>query len=242
MFGEIRNRHGEKIDYRFHPGAGGSKHVVLIGHGLTANLDRPFLAALAEGLAAAGIPALRFSFAGNGGSEGTFEEATLSKEVDDLGAVLDAVERAGFSTSYAGHSMGGAVGVLRASSDSRIRNLVSLAGMVRPKKFVETEFGTVTPDAGVMWDEPQFPLSRTFVNDLSGIDSVLPFVSRVSAPVLFVYGSDDDLIPIGDGLEVFSTANEPKDFIPLEGANHVFAGDVMPLMVKAVTLWLLPRL
>jgi len=75
MKSEIRNNEGEKLDYRFHaaPGSGGADSkspIVVIGHGVTANLDRPFIAGLAEGLAAAGVPALRFSFAGNGESEG----------------------------------------------------------------------------------------------------------------------------------------------------------------------------
>ena len=95
------------------------KNIVVLGHGVTGNKDRPFIVALAEGLAAAGIPALRFSFSGNGASEGRFTDSTISKEVDDLDAVLDAFERAIRSAMW-GHSMGGAVGVLRASGDSRI--------------------------------------------------------------------------------------------------------------------------
>ena len=39
----------------------------------------------------AGIPALRFSFSGNGGSEGRFEDSCITKEVEDLGAVIDAL-------------------------------------------------------------------------------------------------------------------------------------------------------
>ena len=89
MFGEIRNRHGEQLDYTFHEGERVSpKYIVVLGHGVTGNKDRPFVVALGEGLAAAGIPALRFSFSGNGGSEGKFTDSTISKEVEDLGAVL----------------------------------------------------------------------------------------------------------------------------------------------------------
>ena len=72
MFGTIRNPSGEVLDYTFHAGTAGSRHIAVLGHGVTGNKDRPFVVALAEGLAAAGIHALRFSFAGNGASEGRF--------------------------------------------------------------------------------------------------------------------------------------------------------------------------
>ena len=91
MFGDIANSEGERLDYSFHEGSAGSRDVVVIGHGVTGNKDRPFVIALAEGLAAAGINALRFSFAGNGDSGGRFVDATISKEVEDLGSVMDAL-------------------------------------------------------------------------------------------------------------------------------------------------------
>ena len=128
MFAEIRNRQGERLDLAHHPASGGGADLVVIGHGVTANKDRAFLVALAEGLAASGIAALRVSWSGNGDSEGRFEDSTISKEVEDLGAVLDAL--GDHRIAYVGHSMGGAVGVLRASRDERIGALVSLAGMV----------------------------------------------------------------------------------------------------------------
>ena len=77
MFGTIRNSSGEVLDYAFYAGAEGSRQIVVLGHGVTGNKERPFVVALAEGLAAAGIHALRFCFAGNGASEGCFADATL---------------------------------------------------------------------------------------------------------------------------------------------------------------------
>ena len=92
MFNDIRNPAGERLDYSFHPGAEGRNDICVIGHGVTANKDRPFVVALAEGLARAGIAALRFSFAGNGESEGEFVDSSPTTEAVDLGAVLDRLE------------------------------------------------------------------------------------------------------------------------------------------------------
>mgnify|MGYP001433019113 FL=1 len=123
MFGEIRNQQGEKIDYSYHQGAEGSDVLVVIGHGVTGNKDRPFVMTLADGLAEAGFATLRMSFTGNGDSEGTFQDCTITKEVKDLGSVLDIVAT-GRQIIYAGHSMGGAVGVIATAKDDRISKLV----------------------------------------------------------------------------------------------------------------------
>ena len=185
MFGEIRNAQGERLDYTLHEGRGDG--LVVIGHGVTGNKDRPFLAALAEGLSAAGLHALRFSFAGNGGSEGRFAECTISREVDDLGSVLDAAGAR--PLCYVGHSMGAAVGVLRAAADRRIDWLVSLAGMVHTRAFAEREFGDVTPDEGCMWDEPGCPLSGEYMRDMAAIDSVADEGAAVDVSWLLVHGT-----------------------------------------------------
>ena len=234
MFGEIRNEHGERLDYTFHKGEG--TRIVVIGHGVTGNKDRPALVALAESLAAAGISVLRFSFSGNGESEGTFTDSTITKEVTDLGRVIDALS--GYNVCYVGHSMGGAVGVLRTATDERIQALVSLAGMVHTNAFAEREFGDVTPDQGFMWDEPDCPLSQVYVDDMATIDSVAAHASKFDVPWLLVHGTEDDIVPIGDSRDILQQANEQTDLLELPGVDHVFSGDGTAVMVEKVVVWI----
>lgn len=235
---EIRNAQGEKLDFAFHDGGSGARALVMIGHGVTGNKDRPWDIALADGLATAGVHALRFSFAGNGDSEGDFRECTVSKEVADLGTVIDAVTTAGHENLvYAGHSMGGAVGVIRASSDDRIKFLVSLAGMVHTAKFAEVEFGEETPDGGFMWEDEDCPLSSSFVNDMNAIGSVLGEATKIRAPWLLVHGTADDVVPIEESREIYASAHEPKKLVELPGADHVFNGDALQPMLDAVVSW-----
>ena len=234
MFGKIKNGHGERLDYAFHEGEG--DRIVVIGHGVTGNKDRPALVALAEGLAAVGISALRFSFSGNGESEGAFTDSTITKEVADLGSVIDALD--GYNVCYVGHSMGGAVGVLRAAADERIQALVSLAGMVHTKAFAEREFGDVTPDEGFMWDEPDCPLSQAYVDDMAMIDSVARRASQFAVPWLLVHGTEDDIVPPEDSHDILQYANEDTALLELPGVDHVFSGDGTPVMVEKVVAWI----
>ena len=240
MFGEIKNRYGEQLDYTLHKGEKGSKNIVVLGHGVTGNKDRPFVVALGEGLAAAGIPALRFSFSGNGESEGKFTDSTISKEVEDLGAVLDHLKE--YTVCYVGHSMGGAVGVLRASKDNRIRLLVSLAGMVHTKAFAQREFGDVTPDEGFMWDEPDCPLSQVYMDDLTQIYTVVDLSPKITVPWLLVHGDEDDVVPIEDSHDILAKANNRAQLVTIEGANHVFSDEYTPVMVEKVIAWIKTQL
>ncbi len=232
MFGEVRNEQGERIDYTVHEGGGDG--LVVLGHGVTGNKDRPFLVALAEALAAAGITTLRLSFSGNGDSEGRFEDNTISKEVTDLGSVLDVVGAR--PVCFIGHSMGGAVGVLRTATDSRIRWLVSLAGMVHTQAFAEREFGDQTPDSGLMWEEESCPLSSTYMNDMAAIGSVVDNGALVTVPWLLVHGTEDDVVPLQDSRDIVARAPHAR-LLELPGGGHVFSDAATAPMIDTVVPW-----
>lgn len=223
---EIRNSFGERIDYAFAAGDTTAKKdgwLILLGHGVTGNMDRPVVADTATALNAAGFDTLRFSFAGNGESEGEFTACTISKEVGDLESVLNAVAGSYANIGYVGHSMGGAVGVLKASSDDRIKALISLAGMVDTKAFAETEFGEETPDDGLMWEEEDCPLSSTYMDDLcKTIVSVEPQVADVKVPWLLMHGSADDVVLPKDSEAVKSIKGDAVKHVVIDGADHSF--------------------
>lgn len=233
---EIRNRHGERLDYTYHPGAAEISTLVVLGHGVTGNKDRPVLVELANLLARTGIHALRFSFAGNGASEGRFAEAAITKEVEDLGAVLDALP--GWYVGYAGHSLGAAVGVLRAGTDARLHFLISLAGMAHTAAFVQREFNGVVPDTGCMWEQPECPLSQSFLDDMARIGSVVDAGRRVRVPWLLLHGLADEVVPPQDSRDLFAVAGEPRRLIEMPATDHVFSGAHAGAMASSVVAWM----
>lgn len=236
---EILNSSKEVLDYEFHGDPSDTSLLVIIGHGVTGNKDRPWAEGLAKAIEAAGMNALRFSFSGNGDSEGKFEDCTISKEVKDLKSIVNAAEDEGFHRiCYIGHSMGAAVGVLSASRDERIQLLISLSGMVHTKKFCETEFGDQTPGKGCMWEEKDCPLSQAFVDDMNKIDNVLAKTEKIEVPWLILHGDADDVVPVEEGREIYAAAYEPKDLVILEGVDHVYNDDGLDKMIDAVLSWL----
>ena len=242
MLPEIRNDEGERLDFELAPPEEGApRTVVVIGHGVTANKDRAWAQELARALSEAGHAALRFSFAGNGRSEGEFGASCPTKEARDLGSVLDAVAAeprlAPHPLVYAGHSMGAAVGVLRASEDARIRGLVSLAGMVRTRAFVERKFRGLRP-GDLMWDKPDCQLSQAFLDDMVRVESVLPLAPRVRVPWLLVHGTVDAVVPFEESEAIAAAAGGPVELARLEGADHVFDGPAAEEMAREVVQWL----
>jgi pimeloyl-ACP methyl ester carboxylesterase len=236
MSSQFCNSHGEQIDHVFHPGSR-RECLVILAHGVTGDKDRPLLVAVAEGLSARGWPCLRISFSGNGRSGGRFEESTITKEVEDLAAVLATVPD-DVRIAYAGHSMGGAVGVLSAARDPRIRVLVSLAGMTYTAEFCEREFGAVTPGEGLMWDEENCPLSEEFVRDMNEIGDVLEAAAAVTQPWLLIHGMEDDVVPIRDGRDAHEAASCVTHWLAIEGAGHSFGEDSYPQIIEAMDAWL----
>ena len=219
----IRNSVGERLDTALTKGKVDDSRLVVIAHGVTSHHDRPWLVALSEACAGLGLASLRVSFAGNGKSEGLYEEATISKEVEDIRSVLDACGRAGFKTlGYAGHSMGAAVGVLAAARDERIRALVSLAGMVHVQTFVARHFGHHAVGDALL-EKPHCRLSQAYLDDSAEIGHVLEEARGVVVPWLLLHGDNDELVPLKDA-EDAQSENGCCELAVVPGSDHRFSG------------------
>ena len=76
---ELHNASGERLAFSFVPGSDDSRDIVVMGHGVTSDKDRPWSCGLSEALASAGVASLRIAFSGNGESEGSFADSIQCK-------------------------------------------------------------------------------------------------------------------------------------------------------------------
>lgn len=231
--GEIRNGRGERLDHTFVPGRPGRKDVAVIAHGVTSQRDRPWARDLAAALTAAEIAVVQFSFSGNGASEGRFEDATPTKEVEDLGSILDAFP--GFRVACVGHSMGGAVSLLRAARDPRIAVLVSLAGIFHVLHFMRRHFGHLG-QGDAMLGKPACPWNRNLEQDARGIGSLTDVARGIRIPWLLVHGTADELVPLQESVDARAAAFGRPELITIEGADHRFTG-AHEALLQAVVPW-----
>jgi pimeloyl-ACP methyl ester carboxylesterase len=234
----ILNTQGERLATTYTPGAPEVRTLVLIGHGLTSDKDRPWSEALSSHLAAHGIPSLRLAFSGNGESEGRFEDSTISKEVEDLSAAVGAFP--GERLAYVGHSMGGAVGTLFAARDPRLVALVTLAAVTHTAEFVTRMFGHLSPGEPML-DKPQCPFNNALRDDLLAIQSTTAAATEIRTPWLIIHGSADDVVPIQHSDDLHAAASG-ADYLRLESVDHSFTGDGLGAMVEAVGPWLVEQL
>jgi len=235
---EIRNPSGEKLDYSYLAGSEKpAAWIIILGHGVTGNKDRPLIAETAAALNQAGYTTLAFSFSGNGDSEGKFVDSNITKGVQDLLSVINAVGDK--NIVYIGHSMGAASGVLAAGQDPRIKRLVSLAGMVNTKAFATVEFGEETPDSGFMWEDDDCPLSQSFMDDLCmTVGSVLEEADNVKVPWLLLHGTEDDVVSPRDSDDICKRLGDRVQLVRISGADHSFNDDNRQAQVDAVLNWL----
>ena len=243
---EIRNAGGERIDAAWRAATldqatgiadPGAAPVVVIGHGVTSHWDRPWQTELSAALGNAGVASVLVSFAGNGASEGRFEDVTPTKEAADLGSVLDALEAWGVRRlAYAGHSMGAAVGVLRASVDPRIEALVSLAGMFHVHAFMQRTFGHL-PSGGLMLDKPGCLWNAALDDDGLRLGSLEREAAAVRVPWLLVHGDADELVPLQDAIAARAAAGGLPELVVLSGGDHRFTAAI-PALCDAVVPWL----
>ncbi len=237
MMQKIVNSQGEVLDYSFHSAnlPTNKDTLVLIGHGLTGDKNRELVVAVANGLAEKGWNCVRFSYSGNGDSQGSYKDMCISKEVSDLKAVIQHVKKDYQKIIYIGHSMGAAVGALVVANDQLgdIVAMVSLAGMVNTLTFCETEFGNQVPDDSYMWDDMNCPLTQVFVDDLTQIKTILPAVEQVETPWLLIHGSADDVVLPIDSEQLYQQLKSARTKIMIPDADHSFS-EHQPQVVSAI--------
>ena len=86
-----------------------------------------------------------------------------------------------------------------------------------------TELAATKPVGGLVLEAPFLSAPRVVTRiRVLPIDPFpnLKMIKDVKCPVLIIHGTDDSVIPHGHGKELFELANEPKRFIPVDGADH----------------------
>ncbi len=238
LIGEIKNSKEETLEYEFHQGSIRDRNLLIIGHGLGGNMNRLVVRNLALAASAEGLSVLRFSFSGNGGSGGLFEDCTLYKQVEDLKIIVSRMVKLGWKPIYAGHGLGGAVGSLFAAFNPGLRLLISIAGVVETEEFFVREFREILPDEGYMWQDPEYPLSSSFALSMKKVRSTLSCSAKIELPWLLVHGTADLMVPLEDSLSISKDFPELRKLVEIPEADHVFSEEFMEQMIEVILEWI----
>jgi dipeptidyl aminopeptidase/acylaminoacyl peptidase len=217
------NPRGQNLVGIVHRPAAQPHAAAILCHGMESSKESEKIVALSRQLAARGILALRFDFAGSGESEGKFEEMTYSGEVEDLRAAYNfALQYEPRKIGIFGSSMGGTVAVLFAAQEKNVAALATIAAPVHPEKFSAK---ILTPEEARQWRTRGYivyhdkRLNVSLLDDMARLD-VPKAARKISCPVLVIHGDKDDTVPVAEGRELFAALAGPKRLCIIEGSDH----------------------
>ena len=229
----IRNRCGLKLAALLRgaspPSPGAMPPLVIVCHGFTGSKEGGGGAmAMGDQLARRGFSTLLFDFTGCGESEGRWGGITLTRQVDDLGAVVEWAGARGYRRIILnGRSFGGATALAYAAGDRQIDAVCTWAAVGRPLQLFGGLISEGSSPGGPA--EGGAPLvdgggpGRCFYQDLQRYD--LPrCAARISPrPLLLIHGTADEVVPLEDARLLFAAAAEQKELVLLQGADHRFS-------------------
>lgn len=243
----ITNSMGDSIsgDLRCQRGA---RHapVIVICHGFTAFKDWGPFPYFGQRFAEHGFTTVTFNFSHNGIGQNPrkftefekFSENTIGKELDDLRAVVDALSSGTVGASVAdpsrigvvGHSRGGAIALLGAAEDQRIRAVAAWATVATVHRY--------TKHQQEIWERQGYlPVSvkssrtrlRFGLNVLKDLEAhrerydLERAMGRMHVPIFLLHGKADVSVRPEEPMRLFEASNKSTtELVLLDRVGHTF--------------------
>jgi dienelactone hydrolase len=224
------------------------KPVVIFSHGFAGFKDWGAFDLMAQAFAEAGFVFVKHNFSHDGttldqptefADVEAFGNNNISKELDDLGAVIDWVCSDSFPVDknevntqelyLIGHSRGGGIVMLKAGEDPRVKKVAPWNSVNEFGKYWKKEEMDKIKKDGVIYvtnsrTKQSLPIYWQMYEDyFAHLDRLyIPdVVRRLTIPMVIIHGTNDETVP-------YAAAQEIKEWkpdavlVPIEGANHVF--------------------
>ncbi|HZP84042.1 MAG TPA: alpha/beta hydrolase [Chthonomonadaceae bacterium] len=196
--------------------------VIVVCHGYPYN--RCEMLPHARFLHEAGFTVLLFDFRAMGESEGDL--STIGhEEVQDLLGALDYLTRrqdtAHLPVGALGHSLGGAVAIMAAARDERVRAVVAEASYPTLQHALDARcraflgpLGPVVAHSTRYWASRWFPVKPGEVAPIAEIRQIGP------RAVMIIQGQRDLQVRWKDAVEMYAAAQEPRELWLLRKSGH----------------------
>ena len=251
--GKIPGLNGRPIVYDFYFNLNRSKApIIIFCHGYKGYKDWGAWTLFAKAFASQGIAFLKFNFSYNGGTAENpidfpdleaFGQNNYTKELQDLECVINWLTTK-YGTNPAldtntiilmGHSRGGGIVLIKASEDSRIKKVITLAGVSDYKiRFPEGEALKAWFASGVYYvkngrTQQQMPHAYQFYEDFIAHEDRLTIsesVKGLQIPYLIVHGAEDKSVPLTEAIYLHEWSKH-STFCIIPKGDHVF-GSTQP--------------
>jgi acetyl esterase/lipase len=259
---KIKNKHGNNLTTDFRYNESGNKLPLLVFiHGFKGFKDWGCFSYMLGKFKENNIFSISFNFSYNGIGEeenelmdftrlDLFAKNTFSRELDDLGSIIDYLEANRHKYNYdfenlilAGHSRGGGIAILKAAEDKRVKKLITLTSV--------SEFDRYTEERKKEWKKQGYfqvlntrtkqymRMDYTLIEDLEKNKDRLDIkqaVSKIKLPYLIVHGEEDLAVDYSEAVELHSLSNKNLTTLHLIGkTGHTF-GTAHPFTETTVAL------
>lgn len=256
---KIKNKNGNTInmDFRYSKMTDSKMPLLIFCHAFKGFKDWGCFPYMFDKFASRGVFTVSFNFSLNGTDNekdnpvdferlDNFAINTFSNELDDLGCVIDHLEKHKDNYDYdfdnlmlAGHSRGGGIAILKVAENKRIKKLIVLASV--------SDFYRYGEETKRIWRERGFievlntrtkqkmRMNVTLLEDLEENAERLNIkraLGRVDIPTLIIHGSEDLAVDPNEAHDIYNGLKS-KDTSMLKilentghtfGAVHPFAG------------------
>ena len=217
--------------------------VVIRMHGFKGDLgydEGKILPVVAHALNQAGLPTLRFDFAGSGKSDGKFEDMTVLSELLDGMKVIDFVRQTikAKHIYLFGHSQGGVVASMLAAY---YRDVIEKLVLLAPAATLKDD-ALVGECQGSHYDPnhiPEFVMVHGFKvgGDYFRTAQLLPIyetAQHFAGPALLIHGTADQVVS-PEATRKYHVIMPQSVLHLIDGEGHMFDGPRRPEVVKLVT-------
>ncbi|MDQ0205793.1 alpha/beta hydrolase family protein [Alkalicoccobacillus murimartini] len=223
--------------------------VVLFVHGFVGSKvgeHRLFVKA-SRFFAEQGYASFRFDFSGCGESSGDYRNLTLSKQLDELFAIIQYIKDQPYvdpdNITLVGHSLGGAVSALTAEK-ADIKSLILWSAVAEPYEDIVQITGKAAVNTAKkegVYDYHGFEISHSFFQDLRK-HHPLQAISTFQGDVLIIHASEDEDVPVKHAEAYAKSTTRPGIPHYIHHANHTFASTSWEnLLFEKTNDWLKDR-
>ena len=220
----------------------------VFSHGFTLGKSSPAASRICKQLAHEGVGMLRFDNLGLGDSEGDWGDGSFSHKVADTAQAVRFMNDSGLTVRLlVGHSFGGAAVLAAAHQLDSVRAVASIGAPYQPG-HVEHNYDALVEriiaegEAPFLIGGKALVLRRHFIEDVRAAD-LREQIRTLRRALMVMHSPTDNTVGIANASEIFRAARHPRNFVSLEGADHLLTGrDQARRAARIISAWADPYL
>lgn len=213
---DIKNKYNENLVVEINSLRENNNPKILILHALTGKKENKTINFLAKKLSESGYKTIQFDFSGHGESEGNLEEATVSKQIEDIKSVISQLKIK--DLIIIGNSFS-VITALAFSKESDVKGLILLSGRAKYLKYIKN---LERMDNKYRLIDDVF-IEESFLEDYKKYDP-LKNISKLDIPILIIHGGNDEVIPKEEAKLLYDACkSQKKELRIINGADHRYS-------------------